>query len=134
MSRGPLRSWPLKKNPYGGPPRHGAADAERSVESQHSRRRTKQVAGDPVSIERGVRQMLADKVTGHLVGLWLLVPEHLRLGTWDLVRNWTGQPAECLEPRLALQLVHQAALCSAGVRPDRTIATRGGFELVNGLP
>jgi hypothetical protein len=78
--------------------------------------------------------MLADKVTGHLVGLWLLIPEHLRLGTWDLVRNWTGQPAECLEPRLALQLVHEAALCSAGIRRDRTMTNRGGFELVNGLP
>lgn len=78
--------------------------------------------------------MLADKVTGHLVGLWLLVPEHLRLGTWDLLRTWTGQPTACLEPRLALQLVHEAALCSAGVRRDRTMTNRGGFELLNGLP
>jgi Transposase DDE domain len=124
----------FKKKLYSCRPRHGADDAERYIESQYSRRRTKQVAGDPVSIERGVRQMLADKVTGHLVGLWLLVPEHLRLGTWDLVRSWTGQSAECLEPRLALQLVHEAALCSAGVRRDRTMTNRGGFELVNGLP
>jgi hypothetical protein len=124
----------FKKKLYSCRPRHGAADAERFVESQHSRRRTKQVAGDSVSIERGVRQMLADKVTGHLVGLWLLVPEHLRLGTWDLVRHWTGQPTERLEPRLALQLVHEAALCSAGIRRDRTMTNRGGFELVNGLP
>lgn len=124
----------FKKKLYRCRPRHGANDAELCVESQYSRRRTRQVASDPVSIERGVRQMLADKVTGHLVGLWLLVAEHLRLGTWDLLRSWTGQPAECLEPRLALQLVHEAALCTAGLRRDRTMTNRGGFELINGLP
>lgn len=78
--------------------------------------------------------MLAEKVSGHLVGVWLLVAEHLRLGTWDLLRTWTGKPTECLEPRLALQLVHEAALCTAGVRRDRTMTSRGGFELANGLP
>ncbi|HEV3024783.1 MAG TPA: hypothetical protein VGX76_20040 [Pirellulales bacterium] len=46
--------------------------------------------------------MLADKVSGDLAGLWLLVAEHLRLGTWDLLRTWTGQPGDCVEPRLAL--------------------------------
>jgi hypothetical protein len=35
---------------------------------------------DPLSLERGVRQMLADKVSGDMVGLWLLAPKHLRLG------------------------------------------------------
>ena len=62
--------------------------------------------------ERGVRQLLADKVSGHSVGVWLLVSEHLRLGTWDLLRSWTGQPTERIEPRLAMQLVHEAALCT----------------------
>jgi hypothetical protein len=28
---------------------------------------------DPLSIERGVRQLLSDKVSGNLAGLWLLV-------------------------------------------------------------
>jgi hypothetical protein len=36
-------------------------------------------------------QLLADKVSGNLVGLWLLIPEHLRLGTWDLLCGWSGQ-------------------------------------------
>jgi hypothetical protein len=77
---------------------------------------------------------LADKVSGHLVGVWLLVAEHLRLGTWDLLRGWTGQPTERAEPRLALQLVHEAALCTTGIRSDRTLTHRGGFELAAGLP
>lgn len=78
--------------------------------------------------------MLADKVSGNLAGVWLLVAEHLRLGTWDLLCGWTGQPAEQLAPRLALQLVHEAAVCTAGIRSERTLHGRGGFELANGLP
>ena len=34
--------------------------------------------------------LLADKVSGNLLGIFLLVPEHLRLGTWDLLRTWSG--------------------------------------------
>jgi hypothetical protein len=85
-------------------------------------------------VKREVRQLLADKVSGNLLGLWLLVPEHLRLGTWDLLRTWAGQPAdEGLAPRLGLHLVHEAALCRSGLRTDRSFRHRG-FELVNGLP
>ncbi len=80
-----------------------------------------------------MRQLLANKVSGNLVGLWLLIPEYLRLGTWDLLCGWTGQSAEYVEPRLALQLVHEAALCSTGVRRQRALSQRG-FELANGLP
>jgi hypothetical protein len=75
---------------------------------------------------------LADKVTGNLVGLWLLLPEHLRLGTWDLLRGWVGGPADGLAPRLALQLVHEAALCTTGRRYRRCLA-QNGLELANGL-
>ena len=78
--------------------------------------------------------MLSDKVSGNLAGVWLLVPEHLRLGTWDLLCGWTQQPTERAEPRLALQLVHEAAVCTAGIRAERTLHNRGGFELINGLP
>jgi hypothetical protein len=67
------------------------------------------------------------------VGLGLLVPEHLRLGTWDLVCGWSGQSPESVEPRLALQLVHEAALCTSALRQRRTLSQRG-FELANGLP
>lgn len=80
-----------------------------------------------------MRQLLSDKVSGNLVGLWLLIPEHLRLGTWDLLCGWSGQPGGRVEPRLALQLVHEAALCSTGLRHRRVLSQRG-FELAHGLP
>ena len=53
------------------------------VAAQISHKVVRQVDGDPRSIERGVRQRLADKISDNMAGLWLLVPEHLRLGTWD---------------------------------------------------
>lgn len=68
-----------------------------------------------------------------MVGLWLLVPEHLRLATWDVVCRWAQQPTPRVEPRLAMQLVHEAALCVSGMRQSRQFSQRG-FELLNGLP
>lgn len=103
------------------------------IQTQRTRRRTRAEPCDPVSLERGLRQLLADKVSGNLVGLWLLIPEHLRLGTWDLLCGWSGQPGGRVEPRLALQLVHEAALCHCGMRRHRVLSQRG-FELANGLP
>jgi Transposase DDE domain len=100
--------------------------------SQASRVRIDSVPSDPQSLERGVRQCLADKVAGNLVGLWLLIPELLRLGVWDLLCGWTGRRPEYVEPRLALQLVHEAALCVTGIRAHRCLGQRG-FELANGL-
>jgi hypothetical protein len=80
-----------------------------------------------------VRQLLADKVSGTMVGIWLLAAEHLRLGTWDLLLGWSGTPEETLQPRLAMQLVHECALCLPGVRHGRSLSQKG-FELANGLP
>jgi hypothetical protein len=96
--------------------------------------RTKSVRCAPATIERGVRQLLAIRSADIWWGDWLLVAEHVRLGTWDLLRRGTGQATERVEPRLALQLVHEAALCTTGIRSDRTLTNRGGFELANGLP
>lgn len=104
-----------------------------TIETQRTKKQTRSEPCDPASIERGVRQLLADKVNGNLAGLWLLIPEHLRLGTWDLLRGWTGQNSMRAEPRLALQLIHEAALCATGVREQRALSQRG-FELANGLP
>lgn len=103
------------------------------IQTQRTLKRTRAEPCDPVSLERSVRQLLADKVSGNLVGLWLLIPEHLRLGTWDLLCGWTGQSTERVEPRLALQLVHEAALCTTSTRQQRILSQRG-FELANGLP
>jgi hypothetical protein len=89
---------------------------------------------DPRSVEREVRQRLADKLSGNLLGLWLLVPEHLRLGTWDVLRAWSGDvTGQSLAPRLALHLVHEAALCRPSLRYSRSLRHKG-FELANGLP
>ena len=104
------------------------------VKVRVSRKHCKTVSGDPESIERGVRQLLADKISGNLAGIWLLAAEHLRLGTWDLLCGWTKQRSERVEPRLALQMIHEAAVCTAGIRSERTLHNRGGFELANGLP
>ena len=88
---------------------------------------------DSRSLERGVRQLLADKISGKLVGLWLLAPEPLRLGTWDRLTRWAGPSPSDLSPRLALQLVHEAALGVGHLRSARTLSQKG-FELLHGLP
>jgi hypothetical protein len=97
-----------------------------------------------VSIERGVRQLLANKVSGNLAGIWLLIPEHLRLGTWDLLNSWNNNNnnnsnsnsrgrEEQINLRLAMQLINEASLCARGIREKRTLSQKG-FELANGLP
>ena len=77
--------------------------------------------------------MLADKISGNQLGIWLLLPEHLRLGTWDLMRSWSGLPPDRVQPRLALHLVNEAAMCLCSYRQGRTLSQKG-FELANGLP
>ena len=121
----------FKKKLYQCRPR---SDAPATLETRATSTRVKPAPCDPASIERAVRQLLADKVSGNLAGVWLLVAEHLRLGTWDLLCGWTGQPSQRAEPRLAMQLVQEAAICTTGIRSDRTLHQRGGFELANGLP
>lgn len=106
--------------------------ADEVITTQRTQKRLKVEPCDAASLERGVRQLLADKVSGNLVGLWLLIPEHLRLGSWDLLCGWTQQSSAHVEPRLALQLVHEAALCSNGVRQRRSLSQKG-FELAQGL-
>ncbi len=101
---------------------------------QSTRKHERLAHGDPLSVERGVRQLLADKVSGTLLGIFLLVPEHLRLGTWDLLRTWSGDlTGQTLAPRLGLHLVHEAALCRPSLRYSRSLRHKG-FELATGLP
>ena len=68
-----------------------------------------------------------------MVGIWLLIPEYLRLGAWDLLKSWSGKHDEQVDTRLAMQLVNERALCVTGIREKRTVSQKG-FELVNGLP
>jgi hypothetical protein len=103
------------------------------VETHRTKDKVRRVISDPQQIERDVRQLLANKISGNLVGIWLLIPEYLRLGTWDLLKSWTEMSDERVEPRLALQLVNESALCVNGIRMKRSLSQRG-FELANGLP
>jgi hypothetical protein len=64
--------------------------------------------------------------------LWFLAAEHLRLGSWDLIKGYTASSDTDIEPRIAMQLVNEAALCSNRVRKSNYI-THQGFELLNGL-
>lgn len=103
------------------------------IETHRTKEKLRLELCDSKSIEREVRQLLANKVSGNMVGLWLLVPEYLRLGVWDLLRSWSGVAGERIETRLALQLINEAVLCLKGVRHKRTVSQKG-FELANGLP
>lgn len=67
-----------------------------------------------------------------MVGLWFLVAEHLRLGTWDLLKGFTGSGDMDIAPRIAMQIVNEAALCQNRVRKKNYISHQG-FELANGL-
>ena len=80
-----------------------------------------------------MRERLAAKVNGTHFGLWLLMPEYLRLGAWERLCRWAGTNAAQIAPRLAFQLVNEAALCSAGIRARQRMCHKG-FELANGLP
>ena len=103
------------------------------IETHRTKEKLRMELSDPQSIERGVRQLLANKISGTMVGIWLLIPEYLRLGTWDLLKSWSAMPDEHVDPRLCLQLVNESALCVNGIRVKRTLSQKG-FELANGLP
>jgi hypothetical protein len=112
---------------------HNPANPPQFVPTQRTRKKQRSLPADPRSLERQVRQALAEKISGNQVGIWLLLPEHLRLGSWDLLQSWSGLAPERVEPRLALHLVNEAALCLCSQRQGRTLSLKG-FELANGLP
>ena len=83
-------------------------------------------------MERLFRERLSKKICGTLVGLWFLAAEHLRMGNWDLIKGYTGCSDADIEPRIAMQIVNESALCSNRIRKSNYI-THQGFELLNGL-
>jgi hypothetical protein len=103
------------------------------IETHRTKQKIRLERCDARSIERGVRQLLANKISGNMVGIWLVIPEYLRLGIWDLLRSWSGVAGEQVETRLAMQLLNERALCVRGIRENRTMSQKG-FELANGLP
>ena len=82
--------------------------------------------------EREFRQMLAQKVSGTSMGMWLLVPELLRLGAWDILKAWIGKTNSDIDPRIALQVVNEAALCVNRIRRKNSLGHQG-FQLANGM-
>ncbi len=109
-------------------------DKEVTIEIKKTKRRDLSIKLNPYSCQNLVREKLAHKISGTMMGLWLLIPEHLRLGTWDLLKCYSHvQGNNDLEPRFAMQMVHESALCVQGVRANRNIAHQG-FEVLNGLP
>ena len=107
-------------------------EEKQQVEVHAGKRKKEVYSVSPAVIEHGVRQNLCDKVSGTHTGIWLLLAEHLRLGTWDLLKKWTGQPDDALEPRIAMQMVHEAAVCSNRLRARGSLGHQG-FEIANGL-
>jgi len=76
--------------------------------------------------------MLSQKVSGTSVGMWLLIPELLKLGAWDIIKAWTGKTDIDLEPRIALQVVNETALCVNRIRRKNSLGHQG-FQLSNGM-
>jgi len=103
------------------------------VEIHYSKKETKKCLSSPVSLQRDVRDILSRKVSGTHIGLWLLLPEYLRLGSWELIKNWCNGKDADIQPRLAFQLVNESAMCLKGLRQSRCLCNQG-FELLNGLP
>jgi len=103
------------------------------VEIHQTKRKRQSIKVTQKSLERQVREYLSKKVSGIYLGLWLLVPEHLRIGSWDLLKMWSRSQDNDVNPRLALQMVNESALCVSGERPVRSVSHQG-FELLNGLP
>ena len=112
---------------------HPSKKPLKEIETYRTTKKTRIESCDPQSIERGVRGLLADKVSGNMVGLWLMIPEHLRIGTWDLLRSWTKKTGDQVDSRLAMQLINEASLCVRRIRQKQTLSQKG-FELANGLP
>jgi len=109
-----------------------AADAQQPVEIVQTKRKTITVRQTPSGNERGVREMLARKVSGSCAGMWLLIPELQRLGAWQLLKGWTGGDDRDLDPRIALHMVCESALCTPRVRRKNSLSHQG-FSLAAGL-
>lgn len=85
------------------------------------------------SNERYVREILANKLSGTHMGIWLMVPEYLRMGAWDLLQGlFSGGNNNDLNARMAMQLVNESALCVNRIRKKDSLCNQG-FSIANGL-
>jgi hypothetical protein len=53
----------------------------------------------PQENERGFREILSQKISGTSPGMWLLIPELLRLGAWDILRPGRKRQIEMAKKR-----------------------------------
>jgi len=105
----------------------------KAVVIQQSKREIRNTAVTTQSNERHVREILSNKLSGTQLGLWLLVPEYLRLGVWDLLKGCFSKTTDDdLNARIGLQLVNESALCVNRIRQRGSLCNQG-FSLVNGL-
>lgn len=104
-----------------------------TVEVQQTKRDKRTVTITPRINERGVRQILADKLSGTHLGMFLLIPEYQRLGGWDLLVGTFGEDPALgeLAPRMGLQLAGEAALCVPRLRKKGSLCNQG-FALAAG--
>jgi hypothetical protein len=108
-------------------------DKARKVVLQQTKREKREALVTMQSNERNVREVLCSKLSGTHMGLWLLVPEYLRLGAWDLLKGVFGKSSTGdLCPHMAMQIVNESALCVNRIRPRGSLCNQG-FALVNGL-
>jgi hypothetical protein len=107
-------------------------DQQIELKIQQTKRDKETIQVTAQSNEREIREKLAGKISGSHMGLWLLVPEYLRLGVWDLLRGTFGNHSNSLACQLAMQVVNESALCVNRIRRKGSLCYQG-FSLVNGL-
>jgi hypothetical protein len=106
---------------------------KQEVEVQLTKRKRTSIKVSAQSNEHYLREILANKLSGTHVGLWLLVPEYQRMGAWDLLKGCFNEyDNDNLNARLGLQLANESALCANRIREKNALCNRG-FSLVNGL-
>jgi len=99
---------------------------------QKTKRHNRKKTLTPKVNEREFREILSKKVSGTTTGMWLLIPGLLKLGAWDILKAWTGKSDADIEPRIALQLVNESALCVNRVRRKSSLSNQG-FSLLSGM-
>lgn len=108
-------------------------DKPEPVLIQHTKRIIKTASVTMKENERYVREILNNKLSGTHMGIWLLIPEHLRLGTWDLLQGTFNKSGlNDLHCRMAMQMVAESALCVNRIRKKDSLCNQG-FSISNGL-
>lgn len=80
-----------------------------------------------------MREQLSKKISGTHIGMWLLIPELLRLGAWDILKSlFEKEGATSLSTHIGMQLVNESAIGVNRLRIRGSLANQG-FSIANGL-